>query len=313
MRAYTKIAALPTLLPPLFLASSKVVNPSVYFLGIKSRMSFEHRLYGSCASPFFTKVPMAVILTMTTSERIHTDHCKQLTSLCADTQMQLNPGRKHKDPRIRTSSHDLIDAYRNVCAQYAHIPAPILILEDDARIMRADLCMYREVEDFVIAGLCDVYSLGSCGEYDARVGRHRRFRDVMGFSQAIIWTHAARKRMLEQYSYEWTHIDVNFLSTLPRKYTYYKPLVVQLFPTTENMNEWCFVCSGHAWERALVRVWTTFLQRCLHLDESTRGWNALYAMNASAAYLRRTCMVVACLLIAAVVRRCGSVRRVRRA
>jgi hypothetical protein len=240
--------------------------------------------FGQTSDPWLQEVPLAVILTMEGSARI--EGARALTSLCSRTLLQINAGwRKCAKPaRVTSSAGDLIDAYRHVCMAYQDVPEPILILEDDALIMHKDRVAFRSVDDFIAKHAdFDVYNLGCVGLFDLTSrGPHRRVRGLMGWSQAIIWSAAARQKYLKIYDAtpKATHVDVHMISRFDRKFTHRVPLVVQLFPATENMSNWCYVCNGGLCERAMVRVYTCLLTACMRLHERPDAWVHIYRINA---------------------------------
>lgn len=235
----------------------------------------------STDDPWLPSVSHAVVLTLQGSTRLTTERLESLGRLCRTTVVQVNAcWRECKKPAyVRSTAHDLIHAYRNACRLSEDTAGPVLILEDDAEVFDGDRAAFRDVDEFVRRGVFDVYSLGSAGEFVATEGPHRRFGATMGFSQAVVWSAAARRRLLESPC-DATHIDVHSLSQMALKYTYYRPLVVQLFPTTANMATWCMRCKDEWWERGLVCAWQAFLQRGLKLDRRPDGWKAIYTINA---------------------------------
>lgn len=253
--------------------------------------------------PWLPSVPRAYILTLEGSDRLRGDPTASagLGQLCAETVVQVNRDWRscEKPDHVRTTAHDLIHAYRNVCRECASLDAPVLILEDDARIYSTDPHAYAEVDSFVRTRHFDVYSLGSFGEFAGREGAHRRYGRVMGFSQAVIWSARAREALLRAPAVD-THIDVHTLSGMAHKYTYHAPLVTQLFPTTENMATWCIECEGGRWERAGVRLWIGFLQGCLGLDRSPDGWRTLYWINEHLWVARHATVALLVLVLVAV-------------
>jgi hypothetical protein len=232
-------------------------------------------------SPLLPSVSHAFVLTLSDSNRLTHSRLNQLGTLCPKTIVQVNSYWKWctKPSYVKSTSHDLIHAYRNVCQVCKGIDGPVLILEDDADVLDADPRAFGEIDTFLQNREFDVYSFGSFGEFVEREGSHRKYGTIMGFSQAVVWSAGARRRLLNSPEGA-THIDVHTLSQMSNKYTYYKPLVVQLFPTTENMGTWCIKCENQWWESIAVRAWIAFLQQGLRLDRRPDGWRTLYKINA---------------------------------
>lgn len=240
--------------------------------------------------PLLRSVPRAYILTMTTSTRLAKPTARALTRLCGETIVQWNPGWRAggKPPHVDSSAKDILHAYRNVCQHCADLQAPVLILEDDAQLMDgATPRDFEAVDAFLRADArpWDVYSLGSLGVFDRLqdVGPHRKFLASMSFAQAVVWSPAARAAFLRRDDDDprLTHIDGHVLSAFRHKYAYRRPLVVQLFPTSENMRTWCRECKGRAWERSLIKAGTVVLQGVLRLHRDPKGWHVLSSVNHS--------------------------------
>lgn len=248
-----------------------------------------YRLYewSTTDDPLLRAVPCAVVLTMRGSARIDAPAFRACRRLCAQTWVQENAGwrRCAKPPRVVDSATDLLHAYWHACKAFADDPAPILILEDDALVLNADRAHYEAIDAFVRAADYDVYGLGNGGMFDAlALGPHRRVRGVLGYSQAIVWSARARHAYLQLYESlpAARHVDVHMISRFARKYVYHRPLVVQLFPATENQAQWCFRCDGSTVERVLTRAYVGLLHRVLHLDVDPRAWHVIYAGNCHA-------------------------------
>lgn len=242
--------------------------------------------------PLLPYVPRAVVLTMERNTRLTWNSLAELCSVCTETWIQVNRGWKEngvKPDYVRSTAHDLVHAYRHACEACAGVDGPVLFFEEDALLLERDRLHYERVDAFLRRDAYDVYSLGSFGEfgYKDRGGHHRRFVGRMGFSQAIVWSKRARDALLARPPGD-MHIDVHTLSEMERKYSYMRPLVVQLFPTTENMSNWCIECNDSVRERLVVRMWTSFLQRVLHLDCRPDGWRTLYRMNDMVRHIRRS-------------------------
>ena len=239
--------------------------------------------------PLLPHVPLAVILTMKEGSRLTPGPFSDLRTLCRETRIQVNMGWKDgKKPHITTTAHDLVDAYRHCCKMVADCDGPVLILEEDAVFFERDLSHFGVVNEFLASRDYDIYSLASFGEFccEDKEEAHRRFVGRLGFSQAIVWNKTARDMILSRPEGD-MHIDVHTLSAMTRKYTYHRPLVVQLFPTTENMSTWCIECNNGSKERIIVSAWQSFLQRVLNLDRRPDGWATLYKMNDAIRHVKR--------------------------
>lgn len=241
------------------------------------------RLWASSADPLLKSVPCAYVLTMRDSTRLRQREAAALTRFCGRTYVQTNAGwkRSPKPAWVNSTATDILDAYRNVCLACRDVDAPVLILEDDARLLSPCRASFDEVDRFVRTQPFDVYSLGSVGLFDRRrdVGKHRMFMGLMACSQAVVWSRAAREQFLAMDVTRMTHIDTHAVSSMARKYTYARPLVVQLFPTTDNMSSWCIECKGRMWETVFTQQLVRLMQDGLSLDTKPDGWHTLYFYN----------------------------------
>ena len=240
--------------------------------------------------PLLKHVARAVILTMEEGTRLTAETLSDLSSVCGETWVQVNPGWKHgrKPSYVTSTAHDLVHAYRNACLWCADTDGPVLFFEEDAILLERGREHYERIDAFLREERYDVYSLASFGEFghEDKASHHRRFVGRMGFSQAIVWSRGARDALLGRPEGD-MHIDVHTLSSMRRKYSYMRPLVVQLFPTTENMATWCIECENGVRERIVVRAWHSFLQQVLRLDARPDGWRTLYRMNDCIRHVKR--------------------------
>jgi hypothetical protein len=250
-------------------------------------------LYKEEEVPLLPSIECAVVLTMSDSVRIHRKAFANITRLCRKTYVQRNVGYKHcrKPSCVVSPSTDLIHAYKNVCEEFHNVRGNVLILEDDAELMTAaQVRDFERVDRFLLSGKYDLYSLGSLGSI-RHINRHHA-RVHGGFTQAIVWTPWAREKLL--YTHVRKHIDGHFM-TQQRTVTYKRPLVVQLFPKTENQNEWCVFClsSLQPIDDTINALHRELFKR-LRMDTSTEHWNTLYFVSKCVPIL----YVTACVAVA---------------
>lgn len=236
--------------------------------------------------PMLPCVSRAVILSMSTDSRLTTKTLSDLCCFCFETWIQVNPGWKGglKPGYVQSTAQDLIHAYRNACSATADVDGPVLFFEEDAIVLNWDRDHYERVDTFLKQGDYDWYSFGSLGEFSGDdKGHHRRFRGTVGCTQAVVWSKGARNMLLQRAEGCDLHIDSHFLSLFQRKFSYRIPLIVQLFPTTQNMTSWCVDCDEKkkVKDRLIMRVFQAFLQNVLSLDRRPDSWTTLYAINDS--------------------------------
>lgn len=232
-------------------------------------------------TPLLPYVTRAYILTMATSKRLNQERLDKLSKLCRHTYVQKNfagtPECVKPECVREHTGRDLCHAVANVCKHAMTTRRPILILEDDAVFKKND-GSFAQVDAFLRTKDYDAYSLGSLGPCLLGPLLHPRLLFV-GFAQAIIYSPSARQAFLKAEIATMHHIDMHFLSKLHRVHTYWKPLVMQTFPPTANMCNWCLFCNGSRLEKVGVRLWTRLL-RCVGLHKNVLpGWHMIYAIN----------------------------------
>jgi hypothetical protein len=251
---------------------------------------YRFRTVATCDHPWLPSVECAVVLTMRGSDRWKA-HLPFLSRLCRRTVLQINDGFRAggKPEWVRATNSDLVHAYVHACESTRHLGS-VLLLEDDAEPMPgASFADFAEVDAFLRGGdeRWDAYTLGSMGRRHATRSRHH-FRMRTGLhgevacTQAVVWSHAARQRLLRTSGASIPHIDCHFLSVLARVYVFCRPLVVQRFPPTDNRQSWCVVCrdevSARARDRFAIGMFALVLAG-LRMDRALGGWNVVYAYH----------------------------------
>ena len=253
-------------------------------------MSYVIKEMGRCERPLLRHVECAIVLTMADSTRLDRPEARALHTICRRTFVQINPGAHAGKPEwVRTSVNDIVHAYKNACA-FAVSMENVLILEDDAQLMEGATAEdFARVDAFVGNNPSfNAYSLGMFGATYPVSLYHRRILTGLrwpkpGGAQAVIWSPGLRRRLIETGGASIGHLDAGFIGESPPVYVYRAPLVVQLFPATENQKNWVFfrrnVDDRSPWacaaDRAIHR-WMTLLQ----LDRRTVAWNWIYSAQA---------------------------------
>tara|TARA_B100000787_G_C16190781_1_gene297363 strand:+ start:1296 stop:2132 length:837 start_codon:yes stop_codon:yes gene_type:complete len=216
----------------------------------------------------------------TNSERLSNPSTLEFMEIASSTFIQFNNWyRSCKKENVTTTGKDLVHAYVNVCKHAANLNFNrILICEDDSQIISTDFQKDMiSIDTFIEKEDPTVYTLGSLACTVPTNSPHKRAL-FMGFSQAVIWSKRARDELLRNHE-DVNHIDVGFLSKLDSIYTYHKPVIVQRFTTTENMDDWCIQCKGGKLEKIAVEVWVYILQDVMGLKTGIEGWNIIYNIN----------------------------------
>ena len=237
--------------------------------------------------PPLQSVDAAYVLTMHDSERLHDDaRLRFLASLCRVTYVQVNQGyRRVPKPGVDSPARDIVHACQHAFADAARRGhhGYVLVLEDDAAPLLPGVARHlRRVDAFLRDRRPCAYTLGSLGLLAPSCTHAHSWRvcGFLGFAQAVVYSAEARRRLAATPVRALRHVDVHFLSRLPRKYAYALPLIVQKLERTDNMAHWgvAYSSSGCA-ERQLVRAFVACVQRVLRLDRSLRGWWVVYACN----------------------------------
>lgn len=276
---------------------------------------YQYREY-ACRAPRLRRVPRAYILTMVGSRRLEGGALEPLCRLAASTFVQVNHRGAdgcEKPECTRKSNFDLVHAYQAACRHAASsglAHEAVLFFEDDA-VVRADATSaeFASIDAFVAGRAFDVYTLGSIGLVPpwGSVGDHFALL-MLWHTQATIWAPPTRARLLEADVATIPHIDAHFLTALPRKFKFRRPLVLQTFPESENSKSWCLHCRDDAFgriERWGAGAWGMWYREGLGLDRSPLpGWDTLNKIaHAAFGVLALLVSVVVCGIALLLVRR----------
>jgi hypothetical protein len=236
-------------------------------------------------APMLPSIPCTYILTMHERETFPWLH-----GVARRTYVQRNRGfracakTRHGDGgRVDASNQDLIHAYRAVFERERLTAVPVLVFEDDARLVsrtaRRDLA---RVDRFVATTEFSVYTLGSLGPtvpYEG--GEHWRFvGGVFSFTHAVIYSPSAVRAILGATPGPREHIDGKMVCPMPRKFTYHRPIAYQVMDVrnkSENSGTWCLQCDGGVLDSAVrTAAWAYFV--AVGLD-TEKGWRTMYTVN----------------------------------
>jgi hypothetical protein len=98
-----------------------------------------------------------------------------------------------------------------------------------------------------------------------------RYIHFFAAAQAIIYSQKARNKIIKYISlndFDKGQIDPAYIGKLDKKFTYKYPLIVQLFPNTENKNVWF----NNVFLTYIIDLKIALLQVDTHPD----GWYLLY-------------------------------------
>jgi hypothetical protein len=184
---------------------------------------------------------------------------------------------------VDATNQDIVHAYRAVFERERETTDPVLVFEDDARLVsrtaRRDLA---RVDRFVAKGEFSLYTLGSIGAMLPHGGwEHWRFvGGVFGCAHAVIYSPSAVRDALAMEPGPLGHIDASVLAQMPLKLTYHRPIAYQVFDVkhkSENSGTWCVRCDGGVLDSAVRRAaWAYF--GAVGLD-TERGWLTMYELH----------------------------------
>lgn len=162
--------------------------------------------------------------------------------LCKNNYIQINKGyKKCKKDLIEQNSKYDIQHSNYKCCIHAKKFNNILILEDDfvldTRILNKNII--NDLELFINNNEFNVYSLGNLWGHVINIlnFKHPILRIVNG-SHSMIWSKKSRKGYIRDVNNKIYSYKDQYLTSLDKKYTYYKQLCYQTYTQTENYKSW---------------------------------------------------------------------------
>lgn len=233
---------------------------------------YYYKIINETKESVLKNVDVVLILTMEGSNRFKEDPF--LLSLAKKTIIQYNKGYKKckKPDTIKSSKEDLVHAYYTAF-EYLKEYNNVIILEDDAIVINKDLLVYEKIDNFIKNENFNIFSFGSFGFFSKFNNDFYKILPnfVHGSTQATIYSKEARKLLTNniiETNFNNGHIDTYYTNKLNNKYIYKYPLIVQLFPETENMNNW--------YKIYILVILHKFLIKILNLDNSPDAWYIIY-------------------------------------
>ena len=232
---------------------------------------YSYKVINNSETPILKNVDVVLILAMEGSTRFKEDPF--LLNLAKKTVIQYNKGFKkcNKPSIIKTPKHDIVHAYYTAF-EYLKEYNNVIIIEDDAQVINKDPLIYDKIDKFVTTENFNILTFGSFGLFSNYNGDFLKIDHYFfGAAQAIIYSREARSKLSETISssnFNKGHIDITYIGDLSRKFTYKYPLIIQLFPKTENKNSW--------FSNVFILYITNFLIALLKLDKNIDSWFLLY-------------------------------------
>lgn len=226
---------------------------------------YSYKIINETKNPILKNVDITIILIMEDSDRFKYDSF--LLNLSKKTVFQYNKGfRACKKPStIVKSNNDIIHAYYTAF-EYTKNLNNVIILEEDAEVLYYTRGHYEIVDDYISKDF-KVFSFATNGVF-TRLNENFYSVDVAHGAQAQIFSKNERLKIMNDME------NNNFLGEIDATYfrnnvvVYKHPLIIQLFPETENFNNW----SGN---KALNKLGIKITE----LDKNKSGWETIYILS----------------------------------
>lgn len=226
---------------------------------------YSYKIINETNNPILKNVDITIILIMEDSDRFKYDSF--LLNLSKKTVFQYNKGfRACKKPStIVKSNSDIIHAYYTAF-EYTKNLNNVIILEEDAEVLYYTRSHYKIVDDYISKEF-KVFSFATNGVF-TRLNENFYNVDVAHGAQAQIFSKNERLKIMNDME------NNNFLGEIDATYfrnnvvVYKYPLIVQLFPETENFNNW----SGN---KSLNKLGIKITE----LDKNKSGWETIYILS----------------------------------
>lgn len=231
---------------------------------------YYYKTINETTDPLLKNVDLVLILTMEGSNRFKEDPF--LLTLTKKTIIQYNKGyKKCKKPNtIKSTKEDLVHAYYTAF-EYLKKYNNVIVLEDDAIVINKDLTVYEKIDNLIKNENFNIFTFGSFGIFSKYNNDFYKINLFYTWSQGNIYSKKARKLLknnILKTNFNGGHIDIYYINKLNNKCTYKYPLIVQLFPETENMANWHKIY--------ILLILNKFFIKILNLDNSPDGWYILY-------------------------------------
>ncbi len=214
-------------------------------------------------SPILKNVDLTVILMMENSNRFKYDPF--ILNLSKKTVIQYNKGfRACKKPfDINEVKRDVVYTYYKAF-EYTQTYNNVVFLEEDAEILYYTRSHYDKIDEYISKNEFSIFTFASNGIF-TKIDNDFYSVDMMRAAQAQIISKDERLKLAKRMK------DNNFEGETDATYfdgkviTYKYPLIVQLFPETENFNSW----SGNKYINKLGIILSG-------VDRDKSGWEIIY-------------------------------------
>ena len=246
---------------------------------------YEYEIIHTTENPILKNVDVSIVLAMKGNNRFVRDPF--ILNLTKTTIIQWNTGFKKckKHSSIKSSCEDIIHAYETAFI-YSKKYDNVIILEDDAIVINKNLCIYKKIDKFIgnesFHNNEAILSFGSGGRSKTYNNDFLKIYGKILSAQATIFSRSSRNILLSQINnkgYNFGHMDGEFISILDNKFIYKYPLIVQLYPESENSKKWWQDAQVSSIIELILKYTGSFFYKLLELDIKPDAWHFIYFIN----------------------------------
>lgn len=226
---------------------------------------YSYKLIKVSEDPLLKNVDITIILMMENSKRFKYDPF--ILNLSKKTVVQYNKGFRAciKPPGIVRSNSDINHAYYTAY-NYSKDYNNVLILEEDAEVLYYTKYHYHLIDKY-IAGDFKVFSFSTHGVF-TKLDDNFYSVDVAHGSHAQIFSKNERINIIKNIELNNFKGDLDTTYLVNNVVVYKHPLIVQLFPETENFNNW----NGNKFLNKLGI-------KLAGVDKNKHGWEIIYIIS----------------------------------
>ena len=216
-------------------------------------------------SPILKNVDLTIILMMENSDRFKPDPF--ILNLSKKTIIQYNKGfRACKKPSgVENTQNDIIHAYYTAF-EYTLDYNNVLILEEDAEVLYYTRSHYDLVDKY-IAGDFKVFSFSTWGVF-TKLDDNFYSVDVGHGAHAQVFSKNERINIIKNIELNNFKGEIDTTYLVNNVVVYKHPLIVQLFPETENFHNW----RGNKFIKPFYRPGL----KLLSIDKDKHAWEIVY-------------------------------------
>tara|TARA_B100000035_G_scaffold315470_1_gene336658 strand:- start:4513 stop:5286 length:774 start_codon:yes stop_codon:yes gene_type:complete len=223
---------------------------------------YSYKTINETNEPILKNADITIILIMENSSRFK--HDPFLLNLSKKTVFQYNKGFKFckKPSTIKMTNNDIIHAYYTAF-EYAKNLNNVIILEEDAEVLYYTRRHYNIVDDYISKDF-KIFSFSNYGTF-TKLDKNFFNSSVICGAHANIISKPHRDYLMneiEKNNFK-GHIDCDYFKN--DVVVYRLPLIVQLFPETENRKNW-----------DTNKIISNFVIKILRLDRNKFSWKIVY-------------------------------------